>query len=277
MLEAAPKCFFTGSESDVRHLGPSNPSNLEAASKCFCFFTGSKSDVRHRGLPFKPLKALQTPQTPQIPQKPRNLPEGACSRLLQNVFLRDPKATLDIWALQTPQTSRLLQNVFVFLRDPKATLDIGACPSNPSKPFKPLKPLKSLKSLETCQKGLARGCSHPKATLDIWALQTPQTSRLLQNVFVFLRDPKATLDIGACPSNPSNPSNPSKASKLARRGLLEAAPKCFFTGSESDVRHLGLPVKPRKPLKSLKSLETCQKGLARGCSKMFFYGIRKRR
>ena len=25
------------------------------------------------------------------------------------------------------------------------------------------------------------------------------------------------------------------------------------------------------------SLETCQKGLARGCSKMFFYGIRKRR
>ena len=41
----------------------------------------------------------------------RNLPEGACSRLLQK---RDPKATLDIWALQTPQTSRLLQNVFLF-------------------------------------------------------------------------------------------------------------------------------------------------------------------
>ena len=122
---------------------------------------------------------------------------------------------------------------------------------------------------------------------------------------VFLRDPRATLDIGACPSNPSIPSNPSNPSKLARRGLLEAAPKCFLTGSESDVRHQGLPVKPRKPLKSLikmcfcfftgsksdvrhrglpfkplkssKSLETCQKGLARGCVKMFLYGIRKRR
>ena len=86
------------------------------------------------------------------------------------------------------------------------------------------------------------------------------------------------LDIGACPSNPSNLSNPPKASKLARRGLLEAASKCvFFTGSKSDVRHRGLPFKPLKPLKSLKPLETCQKGLARGCVKMFLYGIRKRR
>ena len=52
---------------------------------------------------------------------------------------------------------------------------------------------------------------------------------------------------------------------------------CFFTGSKSDVRHRGLPFKPLKPLKSLKTLETCQKGLARGCSTMFFYRIRKRR
>ena len=50
-----------------------------------------------------------------------------------------------------------------------------------------------------------------------------------------------------------------------------AASKCVFTGSESDVRHLGLPFKPLKPLKSLKSLETCQKGLARGCFKMCFF------
>ena len=199
----------------------------------------------------------------------------------------------------------------VFLRDPRATLDIDV--RHGGLPFKPLNPLKSLKPLETCQKGLARGCSkmffyriRKRRETSRPARQTPQAPQIShQNVFLFfLRDPKATLDIGACPSNPSNPSNPSK---LARRGLLEAAPKCFFTGSESDVRHQGLPVKPRKPLKSLikmcfftgsksdvrhrglpfkpfkplkspKSLEPCQKGLARGCFKMcFFYGIQERR
>ena len=94
-------------------------------------FTGSASDVRHLGLLFKALKPLKYLKSLEIPQKPRNLPEGACSRLLQNVFLRDPKATLDIWA----------------------------CPSNPSNPSKASKLVpQSLKSLETCQKGLARGC-----------------------------------------------------------------------------------------------------------------------
>ena len=110
-------------------------------------------------------------------------------------------------------------------------------------PFKPLKPLKSLKPLETCQKGLARGCS---------------------KIF-FYRIRKRRETSGPARQTPQTPQIPHQ----------NAASKCvFFTGSKSDVRHRGLPFKPLKPLKSL---ETCQKGLARGCSKMFFYRIRKRR
>ena len=61
--------------------------------KCFSMIFGCLV-----GLLFKPLKPLKSLKSLEISQKPRNLPEGACSRLLQNVFvfLRDPKATLDI-------------------------------------------------------------------------------------------------------------------------------------------------------------------------------------
>ena len=69
----------------------------------------------------------------------------------------------------------------------------------------------------------------------------------------------------------------------ARSGPGDGAPdRCVFLRDpratlDIDVRHGGLLFKPLNPLKSLKPLETCQKGLARGCSKMFFYRIRKRR
>ena len=379
-------CFFTGSKSDVRHRGLpfkplKSPKSLETCQKglargCFkmCFFTGSKSDVRHRGLPFKPLKSLkpletcqkglargcskmffyrirkrretsgparQTPQTPQIPHqnaaskcvfftgsksdvrhrglpfkplkslKPLETCQKGLARGCSKMFfyrVRKRRETSGP-ARQTPQTPQIPhQNVFFYTGSKSDVIHRGL-------PFKPLKPLKSLKPLETCQKGLARGCSkmffyrvRKRRETSGPARQTPQTPQIPhQNVFLFfLRDPKATLDIGACPSNPSNPSNPPKASKLARRGLLEAAskcvflrdpratldigacpsnpsnpsnpsklarrglleaaPKCFFKGSESDVRHQGLPVKPRKPLKSLIKMCFC-----------FFYGIQKRR
>ena len=246
LLEAAPK---TGSESDVRHLGPSNPSNLEAASKC----------------------------------------------------------------------------VFVFLRDPKATLDIGACPSNPANPsnppkasklarrglleaaskcfcmgsesdvrhrglpFKPLQPLKSAKSLETCQKGLARGCFKMcfftgsksdvrhrglpfkplKPLKSLKPLETCQKGLARGCVKMFLYGIRKRRETsGPARQTPQTPQILHQFIKMCF---------CFLTGSKSDVRHRGLPFKPLKPLKSPKSLETCQKGLARGCFKMFLYGIQKRR
>ena len=106
-------------------------------------------------------------------------------------------------------------------------------------PFKPLKPINSLKPLETCQKGLARGCSK----------------------MFFYRIRKRRETSGPARQTPQTPQIPHQ----------NAASKCvFFTGSKSDVRHRGLPFKLLKPLNSLKPLETCQKGLARGCSKMFF-------
>ena len=207
----------------MRHQGlPVKPRKPLKSLIKMCFFSGSKSDVRHRGLPFKPLKPLKSPKSLETCQK------GLARGCFKMCFFKGSKSDVRHRGL----------------------------------PFKPLKPLNSLKPLETCQKGLARGCSkmffyriRKRRETSGPARQTPQTPQIPhQNAAskcVFLRDPRATLDIGACPSNSSNPSNPSNPSKLARRGLLEAAPKCFFKGSESDVRHQGLPVKPRKPLKSL--------------------------